>query len=342
MSEPRTGIDIARAFYVDHVAARLDGVPHAAALIGDGSEVLGFDDEISTDHDFRTRVQVFVGSLAEADKAVAATRSVDGEVEVAVAGDFFAARLGFDPADGVTLADWLTTPTQRLATLTEGAVFHDVDGLLGGRRDALAWYPDDVWRYVLAAAWLRVSQHEPFVGRTGGCGDNLGSALIGARIARDVMRLAFLLERSWAPYDKWFGTAFARLTLAGPLAPRLHAVLAAEHWREREAALNEALTVLARATNDLDLAADVDPSARQFYTRDIRVVGGARFTDALVDAISDAEVTALVESLVVRTDPRVDGTIQGLPGAIDQVTDSVDVLRSVDRCRALAPALGLR
>ena len=43
MSEPRTGIDTARAFYLDHVAVRLDGLPHAAALIGDGSEVLGFE-----------------------------------------------------------------------------------------------------------------------------------------------------------------------------------------------------------------------------------------------------------------------------------------------------------
>nr|WP_308222325.1 DUF4037 domain-containing protein [Frankia sp. AgB32] len=39
-------------------------------------------------------------------------------------------------------------------------------------RRVLAWYPDDVWRCVLAAGWLRVSQEEPFVGRTGGCGDD--------------------------------------------------------------------------------------------------------------------------------------------------------------------------
>ncbi|WP_243407816.1 DUF4037 domain-containing protein [Frankia canadensis] len=33
-------------------------------------------------------------------------------------------------------------------------------------RRVLAWYPDDVWRCVLAAGWLRVSQEQPFVGRT--------------------------------------------------------------------------------------------------------------------------------------------------------------------------------
>src|SRR5262245_51756770 len=33
---------------------------HAAALIGAGSEVLGFDDELSTDHDWGPRVMLFV------------------------------------------------------------------------------------------------------------------------------------------------------------------------------------------------------------------------------------------------------------------------------------------
>ncbi|WP_405899215.1 DUF4037 domain-containing protein [Streptomyces sp. NBC_00727] len=57
--------------------------------------------------------------------------------------------------------------------LTGGAVFHDPDGSLTARREALRWYPDDVWRYVLAAAWLRVSQEEAFIGRTGSVGDDI-------------------------------------------------------------------------------------------------------------------------------------------------------------------------
>ncbi len=43
-----------------HVAALLDGVPHAAALLGEGSKVLGFDTERSTDHAWGPRLQVFV------------------------------------------------------------------------------------------------------------------------------------------------------------------------------------------------------------------------------------------------------------------------------------------
>lgn len=90
------------------------------------------------------------------------------------------------------------------------------------RRDVLRWYPDDVWRYVLAAGWLRIDQEEPFVGRTGGSGDDLGSRIIAARIARDQTKLAFLVERRWAPYSKWLGRAFALAppgSSASPPAP---------------------------------------------------------------------------------------------------------------------------
>ena len=37
------------------------------------------------------------------------------------------------------------------------------------------------------------------------------AALIAARLVRDVMRLAFLMEREYPPYPKWFGTAFSGL-----------------------------------------------------------------------------------------------------------------------------------
>jgi hypothetical protein len=45
-------------------------------------------------------------------------------------------------------------------------------------RGRLAWYPDDVWRHVLACQWKRISQEEAFVGRCGEVGDD------GRRVTR--------------------------------------------------------------------------------------------------------------------------------------------------------------
>jgi hypothetical protein len=237
----------------------------------------------------------------------------------------------------MTPADWLTTPTQRLATLVAGEVFRDEDGSLTARRQALSWYPDDVWRYVLAAAWLRVSQEEAFIGRAGAVGDDLGSALATARVARDLVRIALLIEKRWAPYSKWLGTAFTRLPIAERVGPHLTTALHADGWREREAALCSAQRELAAATNRLHLAGEVDPEPRQFHTRDIRVLFGDRLTDALAARVTDPGIRALITRLGVRSH---DG-IATLPGAIDQVVDSVEVLTRPERCRDAAGVLGV-
>jgi hypothetical protein len=51
-------------------------------------------------------------------------------VDVATAAELFGGVLGFSPLDGVSLTQWLATPTQRLAEATAGAVFHDGLGVL--------------------------------------------------------------------------------------------------------------------------------------------------------------------------------------------------------------------
>ncbi|HWD74857.1 MAG TPA: DUF4037 domain-containing protein, partial [Solirubrobacteraceae bacterium] len=47
-------------------------------------------------------------------------------------------------------------------------------------------------------------------GRCAEAGDELGSAVVTARLARDLMRLCLLMRRRYPPYSKWLGTAFAR------------------------------------------------------------------------------------------------------------------------------------
>jgi hypothetical protein len=54
------GLELSRNFYHELVRPILDvdfpGLLYSAALLGRGSEVLGFDDEMSTDHDWKLRV----------------------------------------------------------------------------------------------------------------------------------------------------------------------------------------------------------------------------------------------------------------------------------------------
>jgi hypothetical protein len=65
------------------------------------------------------------------------------------------------------------------------------------------------------------------VGRTAEAGDELGSRLLSARLAGDLLWLAFALSRRWAPYAKWRGTVFRSLPVAATLEPLLDAAAAA-------------------------------------------------------------------------------------------------------------------
>lgn len=333
------------------------GLAHSAALLGPGSDVLGYDNARSTDHDWGPRLLLFfhpadalrhaeeitdvlarrmpasvVGwstnfSPPEPGRSQTLKPAGDGpiahRVEVLDLDAWLAARLGMDPRNGMDVRDWLATPTQLLLEVTAGAVFHDGLGQLKPIRTALTWYPDDVWRYLLACQWRRIAQEEAFPGRCAENGDDLGSRVVTARLVRDLMRLAMLIERRYPPYSKWLGTAFARLRCAPVLQPLLADALAATAWPQREDALCRAYEHLARAHNQLGLADPVEPIVRPFYDRPFRVMAADRFADATYRAVTDPEVLALP--------PHV--------GGVDQFVDSTDVLVAAGRARAVAVAV---
>lgn len=98
-------------------------------------------------------------------------------VEVSALGPWLEAQLGFDASCGIETRDWLTVSQQRLLEVTTGAVFHDGLGELDAVRRSLAWYPRDVWLWLLACGWRRIAQEEAFVGRTREADDELGSRI---------------------------------------------------------------------------------------------------------------------------------------------------------------------
>ena len=337
------GLELSRRFYFEAVRPilerRFPALEHAAALIGTGSEVLGYDDETSTDHHWGPRVQLFVGD-AFAAGGVEATLAdelptefagfptnfgppeesgsrllvqiergpVAHRVEILELGAYLRELIGTHPLERFSAADWLVTPAQRLLEVTAGDVFVDRIGDLTRVRQTLAWYPHDVWLLVMAGHWRRIAQLEHFVGRTGSGGDEVGSRVIAASLVRDLMRLALVQERRYPPYAKWLGTAYA--LLGRPEEEALRAALAAPTWQERENALVESYQLVAQRHNELGLTDVVDPKVRQFYGRPFRVLFADRLVDALRAAIQDAELRA----------------IDHLAGSVDAVSDSTDVL----------------
>src|SRR3982074_2118457 len=62
VTELSLGLRLNADFYAQVVEPALDAWPQAAARLGPGSEVLGFDSARSTDHGFGPRLVVFVDS----------------------------------------------------------------------------------------------------------------------------------------------------------------------------------------------------------------------------------------------------------------------------------------
>jgi Domain of unknown function (DUF4037) len=346
------GVDLAAAYFAELLrpllAAEFPRLRYAAALLGPGSDVLGYDTARSVDHDWGPRLQIFLDTGDAARHAGTMTSMLGSRlpesfrgyrtafpsskepgagprhrVQVADLGAWLAGELGFDPRATITVTDWLAAPAQRLAEITGGAVFHDEPGQLTAARDKLAWYPRDVWLYVLACQWQRICQEEAFPGRCAEAGDDLGSAVVTARLARDLMRLCLLMHRRYPPYSKWLGTAFARLPEAGELVPALSAAIAATSWTVREQQLSRALESAAVMHNELGITAPLDARTRPFHDRPYQVIDAARFAAALRQAITDPQLAQRPPT-----------------GAADQYIDSTDALGDIGFVRAATAAAG--
>lgn len=336
------GRELARQYYERIVGPLLQqrwpDLPHAAGRLGTGSDVLGLDDETSRDHDWGLRLSLLV-EPAMVDEVrlyldaalpdtflghpvrFAFTGRGDAEhhVEVDSASGFAISRLGFDPRGAMSPHDWLSLTGQAVLEVTGGPVFADTAGDLTGIRDALEWYPDDVWRYIVACDWLRLEEELPLMSRAGDRGDELGSRVIAARLADMIVHLAFVLERRWMPYPKWRGTLFQGLSCASALTPPLAQLLDAPHWHARQDAVCAALDLLLAVQGAAGLPAP-GPATVPFWGRPYRQPD-ERIAASLLDSLTDPTVRALPRGR----------------GSIEQRTDNVAILVSpVARRHAVA------
>ncbi len=350
------GLELSGYFYREAVwpvlEAHFPGLVHSAARLDFGSDVLGFDTPQSMDHGWGPKFTLFLteedhqafreqvlstlsyqlplefhgfpthfaeplvdgGRLAFTDK-----RPINHGVTVTTPARFFSAYLGIDPTQPLSEVDWLLVPQQRLRTIASGRVYADGLNQLEAARGVLHWYPHELWLYLLACQWHKIDQEEPFMARCGDVGDDLGSRLVAARLVWECMRLCFLMEKTYAPYSKWFGTAFSLLACAPRFEPLFQGALAASEWKEREHYLSQAYTTLAEMHNSLGVTSPIETQVSPFYTRPYQVIHSGRFADALRVQIQSPAVRALPANT----------------GAVWQFADSTDVLDDIAGCQLL-------
>jgi hypothetical protein len=323
------GLGLSRRFFEQLVAPALKAhfphIPYAAARIGLGSEVLGYDTEMSADHDYGPCVQVFLP--ADAFPAIAqdimrvldsalpeqfegyavryptAVRPPGAQIEMMQGSDhgaelytvhswcdrFLGRQFDVEP----TSLEWLSYPEHLFLSATAGAVFRDDTGELTRLRQRLQYFPRDVWLYKLATQWGRVAEERAYVGRAGSVGDEIGSRVIAARMIGNLMHLAMLLERQYAPYAKWFGRGFLDLQCASLLEPLLRSILDAQHWQERETHLIDACRLLSEVQLKRGIPGATPAQEGSLHGRPFRFIDTMKIENAIRAQIEDRDLIAL-------------------------------------------------
>ncbi|MEK7511164.1 MAG: DUF4037 domain-containing protein [Patescibacteria group bacterium] len=322
------GLELNRSFYFDVVGPLLEkhcpGLQYSAGLVGHGSDVLGFDSPTSMDHDWGPRLHIFFSDLdfiSEKVKVDAllrkrlpttykgfSTNFVDGDYylkhqpkirkrgpvnhlfEFWTIRSYFQHYLGFDFTKTPSFKDWLLFPQQALIEVTAGHLYRDDLGVQK-HRDRFNWYPDDIWKYMLRTQWGKISDELQSPARTGEEGDEVGSMVIAARNIQKIMFMCFLLERRYAPYGKWFGTAFQKwLRCSSDMYPQLLAILHEKNWKKRQQLLTKAYHTLGDMHNALNITRPVAAAVGDFHGRGYKALKVEDYIFALEEAIKNKEL----------------------------------------------------
>ncbi|MBQ9517670.1 MAG: DUF4037 domain-containing protein [Eubacterium sp.] len=224
------GLELSKAYFEQHGLPMLENefadlMPYlAVGLFGSGSECFGFDDDISTDHDFEPGFCIFLPDEETVDRRAAfllerayaklpkefmgfkrAMMSPVGGARKGVlrTAEFFEEKIGV-PDGNLTAEQWLTVPEQALAECVNGEVFFDNYGEVTRIRETLGAYPEHVRRKKLAGNLLLMAQSGQYnYKRCLDHGEEAAAQLAVFEFVNSASETIFLLNNKYKPYYKW-------------------------------------------------------------------------------------------------------------------------------------------
>ena len=239
------GLKLAREYYETYGKEMLEGgfsdyLPFiSVGLAGSGSEVLGFDDDISHDHDFEPGFCIFIPSEDVLDRKAAfalerAYAKLPSEFKgfsrqkISPAGgarhgvirldEFLTGKIG-NPEGRLSVYEWLKIPTQYLLEVTKGELFYDGDGKFTKIREELSLMPRDVRLKRLAGHLLLMSQSGQYnYMRMVKRGDMAAAGMCVYEYVKNAVAAIYLLNNEYMPYYKWQMRGLKELDILSELA----------------------------------------------------------------------------------------------------------------------------
>ena len=232
------GLEISKAYFEEYGRPMLteqfpELMPYlAAGLCGSGSECLGYDDDVSTDHDYEPGFIIFLPGENVVDRQTAfklerayaklpkefmgLKKSLMQPVGGARRGvirteEFFSEKCG--RGDGnLSYDEWVKTPEYALLEAVNGEIFFDNYGEVTAIREKLSYLPEDVRKKKLAGNLLLMAQSGQYnYMRCISHGEEGAAQLAVAEYVKAAMSVAFLLNKRYQPYYKWSFRAMREL-----------------------------------------------------------------------------------------------------------------------------------
>ena len=221
----KTGIELGRelAHYVaqDIELNMPDISPYLClALVGTGSECLGYDDAISEDHDFTKRCQLFLPDdiyISNKDKLSSYFANyAHGQVQVENILHFYK-RYTLYPEGPQSLSEYRRVPQDLLCIATNGEVFLDNFGAFTTiRQRLLTYYPEDIRLRKIAYELNQIAQSGQYnLPRMVQRNDTVAAHLARSKFTQHYMLIVHLLNRFYAPFYKWLYRHTCALPILG-------------------------------------------------------------------------------------------------------------------------------
>ncbi len=252
------GLDISREYYLKYGKAMLeDKFPDVAdriavGLAGEGSECMGFDDEISHDHDFDMGFCLWITRQDEEKFGFRLERAyaklpkefmglkkgllspVGGNRHgVITIEDFYTRHLGAPNAPD-SIQRWLYTPAFSLANACNGMVFRDDLGVFSRiRNEILKGYPSDIRRKKLAAHTILMAQSGQYnYGRCISRGEHGAAQLAIFEFVKHTISAIYLLNNKYEPFYKWAYRGLGKLSVLNNIGDSLQAITEFDNTKE--------------------------------------------------------------------------------------------------------------
>lgn len=209
----------------------------AVGLVGEGSDCFGFDDEISSDHDYELGFCMWlteddfeeIGSelQEEYDKITDSSGRLSYRRGVFSINQFYNSNLNTDyDFENSAKIDLEKIQEHLLATATNGEIFKDNLGIFSGvRKQLLQYYPNMVWRRKIAQCIHEFSQYaQSNYPRMMARNDSVTAMICIGKAIESTLDLLYLFQKKYAPYYKWKKKGIENSRLAKRVLPVLEKI----------------------------------------------------------------------------------------------------------------------